>query len=182
MRFSLARETGRSSFATRSVAAELRSKISESMIQAKSDQVLEVDFDGVEALTVSFADELVAKLVAERRAFGTDDLFLRISHASEEVAETIEVALDRRGLFVVHETLDGRSELLAGPAHLQETFAVAAELGRFSARQLAERMGLKMPAANNRIRALAEVGALVRAQEAPARGGRQYSYRVSAAA
>lgn len=182
MRFKLAKETGRTSFATRSVAAELRISLSEALAQVRDDGLLEVDFDGVEALTVSFADELVAKLAAERRAYGPEDLFLLISSATEEVAETIEVALERRGLFIVHKTREGSSELLAAPDHLKQTFSVAVELGRFNARELADRMGLKPPAANNRIKALAEAGALVRAREAPARGGRQYSYQVAMAA
>lgn len=182
MKFELAKRTKRTSFATRSSAAELRNSFTEAQSQSREDSLLEVDFSRVEALTVSFADELVAKLAAERRAYGPEDLFLLISNASEEVAETIEVALERRGLFIVHMTSAGSFELLAAPTHLKETFAVAADLGQFSARELADRMGLKAPAANNRIKALAGAGALIRAKEAPARGGRQYSYQVAMAA
>lgn len=182
MRYQLAKETGHTSFATRSVAAELRAKLSMLMKESRDDRLLEVNFEGVEAFTVSFADELVAKLAAERRAYGPADLFLVISDASEEIAETIEVALERRGLFVVHRTASGALELLAAPDHLRQTYAAAVELGQFRARDLAGRLGLKLPAANNRIKALAEAGALVRAKDAPARGGRQFSYQVAAAA
>jgi hypothetical protein len=136
----------------------------------------------VEALTVSFADELVAKLAAERRAYGATDVFVLISDATEDVAETLEVALERRGLFVVHRTPQRELELMAAPQHLKETYGVAVELGQFYARDLAERMSLKLPAANNRIKALAEAGALVRVKEAQARGGRQFSYQAQRAA
>lgn len=180
MRFELAKKTNRTSFATRSVAAEIRASLSQDLTLGREDRLLELDFSNVEALTVSFADELVAKLAAERRAYGPSDLFLLIVGASEEVAETIEVALERRGLFIVHRGPGGGLELLAAPDHLKETFAVAAELGRFGARDIAERLGLTAPAANNRIKALADAGALVRARGAPARGGRQYSYEVAA--
>lgn len=182
MRFELVKKTGHTSFATRSVAAETRVAIAEAFLHEQEDRVLEVDLFGVEALTVSFADELVVKLAAERRAYGRQDMFLLISNGSPEVAETIEVALERRGLFVVHQSDSGKPELLAAPEHLKQTFEVALQLGRFNARQLADQMGLKPPAANNRIKALADAGALVRAREAPARGGRLYSYEVAAAA
>lgn len=181
MRFELAKHTGRTSFATRSYAAELRLAISEASAQVREDRLLEIDFSGVEAITVSFADELVGKLAAERRAYGPEDSFLRITDASEEVTETIEVALERRGLFVVFHR-DGTAELLAAPPHLQQTYAAALELGQFSARDLAIKLGLKPPAANNRIKALAEAGALVRVRQPLAGGGRQYSYEASLAA
>ncbi len=181
MRFELAKRTGRTSFATRSFAMELRLAISDASARIREDRLLEIDFSGVEAVTVSFADELVAKLAAERRAYGPDDSFLQIVDASEEVAETIEVALERRGLFVVSHR-NGKIELLAAPSHLKETYAAALELGQFSARELATRLGLKPPAANNRIKALAEAGALVRVRQPVAGGGRQYSYEVRIAA
>jgi hypothetical protein len=179
--FQLAKQTGRTSFATRSFAAELRTALSQASAEIKEDRLLEIDFRDVEAITVSFADELVAKLAAERRAYGPEDSFLRIANASDEVAETIEVALQRRGLFIVSHR-DSAAELLGAPLHLKETYAAALELGQFTARDLASRLGLKPPAANNRIKALAEAGALVRARQPVAGGGRRYSYEASLAA
>jgi uncharacterized protein DUF4325 len=181
VRFELAKHTGRTSFATRSFAAELRISLAEAEAEIRDDRLLEIDFSDVEAITVSFADELVGKLAAERRAYGPEDSFLRIANPSEEVAETIEVALQRRGLFIVSHR-KGEAQLLAAPPHLRETYAAALELGQFSARDLASTLGLKAPAANNRIKALAEAGALVRARQPVVGGGRQYSYEVSLAA
>jgi hypothetical protein len=181
LRFELAKQTKQTSFATRSFAAELRRNLSDASVQISEDRLLEIDFRHVEAITVSFADELVGKLAAERRAYGPEDSFLRIANASAEVAETIEVALERRGLFIVSHR-DGEATLLAAPRHLQETYDAALELGQFSARELAGVLGLKPPAANNRIKALAETGALVRARQPVAGGGRQYAYEARLAA
>ncbi len=181
MRFELAKHTGRTSFATRSFAAELRQAISEASARIREDRLLEIDFTGVEAITVSFADELVGKVAAERRAYGPEDTFLRITGASEEVAETIEVALERRSLFVVSHR-QGEAELLAAPPHLQATYAAALGLGQFTARELADELGMTPPATNNRIKALAEAGALVRARQVLAGGGRQFSYEAKLAA
>lgn len=181
LKFELARRTKRSSFATRSSAADLRARISSAATDDPEDDVLEIDLSGVEAMTISFADELIAKLAAERRIFGNDDSFFLISNGSPEVIETIEVALDRRNLFVAHRKRDGRQTLLAAGMHLQETFRVAQDLGEFTAKDLAEALGLSAPAANNRIKLLAQAGAVTRVRHDPAGGGRQYIYLAAAA-
>ena len=130
-------------------------------------------------MTISYADELIAKLAAERRIYGTTDWFFTISNATEEVAETVEVALERRNLFLVHETADG-VELLAAPDHLRDTFDAALELEEFTASDLAKYLGISLPAANNRIKALSSAGAVIRKRSDPAQGGRQFLYRSAA--
>lgn len=72
--------------ATRAHAQQIRA-----VVEAEPDRTTSIDFAGVEAITISFADELLAKLAASGR-------WLRLSNANEEVAETIETALRRRGL------------------------------------------------------------------------------------
>ncbi|MGH2769574.1 MAG: winged helix-turn-helix domain-containing protein [Actinomycetota bacterium] len=133
-------------------------------------------------MTISFADELVAKLAAERRVHGTADTYLLLGGASPEVAETIAVALERRDQFVAHERPDSRIELLAAPDHLQRTYAAARELGEFTSRDLADRLAITLPAANNRIKALAQAGVVTRKRHDPAHGGRQFLYQVQHAA
>lgn len=179
MLFNLTKETKRKSFATRESAAALRAEIASILNALPPGQTLEIDLAGVEALTVSFADELVAKLAVERRVLGMSDTFFLISSGIPEVAETIEVALERRGLFAAYRSEQGFT-LLGGPTHLQETFITALELREFTAGELADHMGLKLPAANNRIRQLAEAGVVIRKLHAPAAGGRQYRYSAAA--
>lgn len=181
MRFQLIEQAGKSSFATRTAAADMRAKVQVEMNGVRPGDSVELDLAGVEAMTISYADELVAKLAAERRIYGTSDWFFSISHATPEVAETIEVALERRNLFLVHESDDG-VELLAAPAHLEETFEAAIELGEFTARELADHLGIALPAANNRVKALSSAGAVIRERSDPAHGGRQYLYRTEVAA
>ena len=133
-------------------------------------------------MTISYADELVAKLTAERWIHGITDTFFLIAGATPEVAETIAVALERRNLFVVHQRQDGLFELLSGPFHLKETYERALELGEFTARELADALGISLPAANNRIKMLAQVGAVTRQRHDPAHGGRQFIYQAQQAA
>ena len=179
MKFQLVRKAGKSSFATRIAAAEIRAKIQVEMNGIQPGDSLEIDLAGVEAMTISYADELIAKLAAERRIYGTSDWFFSISNATEEVAETVEVALKRRNLFLVHETAHG-VELLAASDHLRDTYDTALELHEFTASDLAEHLGISLPAANNRIKALSSAGAVIRQRSDPAQGGRQFLYRSAA--
>lgn len=181
MRFSLTEDTKRSAFATRVAAAGLRARLSEVMSELLPGDALVLDLGGVEAMTISFADELFAKLVKERALNGTTGCLLLLTGASPEIRETIEVALERRSLFVVNQLLDRSLELLSAPVHLAETYRHAQEMGEFTARDLADRLEITLPAANNRIKALAELGAVTRKRHDPAHGGRQFIYQAPAA-
>lgn len=180
MRFRLAKETKKSAFATRVAAAELRTRLTQDLASLPVGETFEIDLDGVEAMTISFADELIAKLAAERRLYGTTDTFFLILNGSLEVLETIEVALERRHLYVAQRTKKGEYRLLAAPTHLVTTFEAALELREFTASELASKLKLKPPAVNNRIRQLAEAGVLVRREQVPKQGGREYRYRAAA--
>lgn len=179
MRFNLAKETSRTAFATRASAAELRAHLTEIISTAENGALIDLDLSGVEAMTVSFADELVAKLVLQRHLELESETFFVISNASPEVLETIEVALQRRKLFVAHKSARGEFSLCAGSPHLRETFRVAVDLGEFTASQLARELEIKLPAANNRIRQLAEAGVLIRNKQIPVHGGREYLYKAA---
>lgn len=178
MKYDLAKETGRSAFATRASAAELRTAVATLLTALKDSETLEVSFKGVEALTISFADEFVAKLALERR-YGSADTFFLVSDATQEVLETIEFALQRRGLFVAHRSGEGGLQLVAASNHLQATFEIALEMQEFTARQLADRLSIKLPAANNRIKQLAEAGVVIRRKQVPLHGGREYLYKAA---
>lgn len=180
MRFRLAKETGRSAFATRQAALQIRVRISKELSSLQAGEILELDLAGVEAMTISYADELVAKIVAERKALGSADSYFLLSRASEEIAETVAVALERRGLIAAHRDTKGSFCLLAASPQLEETFEVARELEKFTASDLAAELGLTLPAANNRIKALAEVGIVTRSRHAPSHGGRQFLYQTAA--
>lgn len=76
-------------FATRHRAAEIRT-IVEQVLAAEPDDALLLDFEGVEAVTGGFADELVAQL---RHRHGNRICW---DGANESVADTILEALARR--------------------------------------------------------------------------------------
>lgn len=82
--------------ATRATARVMRLDV-EAML-AHTSVVL--DFYGVEAVTVAFADELVANLFKARMAGQFADRGIGIGRANDEVWEAIQTALTRRGLEV----------------------------------------------------------------------------------
>jgi anti-anti-sigma regulatory factor len=76
-------------FATRNSGQQMRERAA-ALLAERSGQMLILDFSGVAAVTVGFADELVASLVANHGPrIGLDGM-------NPEVAEVIERALSRR--------------------------------------------------------------------------------------
>ena len=71
-------------------------------------------------------------------------------------------------------------ELLGGEPALREVVRVAARVGKLTATDLADELGITAQAANNRLRAFMPVGALHVAVHRVA-GGREFEYRLPAA-
>lgn len=80
--------------ATRASGQLMRAQV-ESML-AHGSVVL--NFSGVEAITVAFADELVANLFKARMAGQFADRTIGIERFSGDVWETLQTALSRRGI------------------------------------------------------------------------------------
>lgn len=138
-----------------------------------------IDFADIKGMSVPFADEFFVPLLSPRMVAGYyDEHPVVVVHAQPDVAETLEAVMRQNNLAVVALQLDPEAELLGGEPSLQETLRLAATMKEFSAQQLAERLGLTAPAANNRLKQLVQLGALVRVAFVPARGGREYRYRV----
>lgn len=76
--------------ATRAHAQHLRDLVEEQLAELSDGEQLRLDFDGVEAVTGAFADELVAALVAEH------GLRVTAVNSNPDVTETIDLALSRR--------------------------------------------------------------------------------------
>lgn len=127
-------------------------------------------------LSYAFADEAIVKLLVARLLDDDESRMVFVSHAGADVADAIDAALKVRGL-VLFCASDGRPRLLGDSSpHLDETMLAAQELGTFSAGTLADRLGIKPAAANNRLKALLRSGALARRQHVPERGGNEYRY------
>lgn len=147
--------------------------------QAVGDEPICIDFAGVRGMSVPFADEFFVPLLSPRVVAGySDEHPVVVLHAGPDVAETVEAVMRQNNLAVVVLQRDPEAELLGGERSLRETLRLAATMEEFSAQQLARRLGLTAPAANNRLKQLVQLGALVRVAFVPAGGGREYRYRV----
>ncbi len=138
---------------------------------------LTIDFAGVEAMTISFADEFLGKLLTSHD-FSITGTTVAVTGLNAENRFTVLVCVERRETRVVVLEEDGRRELV-GDKVLSETFDKAVELGVFKANDLADAMSLSPQNANNRLKRLAESGALRKVQvTGSARGGKEFMYHV----
>lgn len=138
-----------------------------------------IDFEGVKGMSVPFADEFFVPLLSPRVVVGYyDEHPVVVLNAEPDVADTLEAVMRQTNLAVVALYRSPEAKLLGGEPSLQETLRAAASMEEFSAHQLGEQLGLSAPAANNRLKQLVQLGALVRVPFVPARGGREYRYRV----
>ena len=135
----------------------------------------QLSFDGVADVTHAFADEGIAKLLIARLLDRDEFHALYACAVNDDVRAALVAALAPRRvmLFCVSH---GPPRLLGAPEHLEETMLAAWALGSFSVPELAETLGIKAPAANNRVKALLTSGAVMRRRDAPARGGNAYRY------
>lgn len=160
--------------ATRSIARDGRSAL-EALLADKTGIDLTIDFARVEAMTISFADEFLGKFLSSLDAIG-QEITVKVSGLNTENAETVSVCLERRSAQVVILNSDGTLEL-DGTSPLPETFDAAAKLGSFKANDLAHLLGITAQNANNRLKRLAEVGAVRKARTAgTSRGGKEFMY------
>jgi hypothetical protein len=95
------------------------------------------------------------------------------------VRDTLAAALRQRHLSLLSFSHDG-VELLGADETLEETIREAMILKSFTVNELADRLGLRAQAANNRLVQLVRLGALSRSRVIPSRGGREFRYRVPA--
>jgi hypothetical protein len=177
--YRIAERWSSSFLATRERGRRVREDVEKELSALAAGRTLALDFAGVEGVTVSFGDELLAKLVIDRDAGQFVDCGLIVEGADEDVRETLETVLARRKVAAVNLDKEGHPEVLGGPAWLAETLSAALELRSFSAAELAERLGLTPQAANNRLTRLVASGGVVREQIVPEGGGKEFGYRVA---
>jgi hypothetical protein len=154
--------------------------------------VLIVDFDGVEMMDYSFADEALGTIYSRMAAKEYPDRHLvleaREDEAGQALLENIEVALNRRevaalvlaensaknGVLVSRDAWRIVGEL---PGHLVDTLRAVMEKGQVTVRELAAMLGLdSATACNNRIAKLYQLHLVKREATVVPEGGRQYSY------
>jgi hypothetical protein len=160
--------------ASRADAVKVRTRVEHEIAEQPAGTPIELDFSGVVAISVTFADECLGRLLSTRLAGFDEDHPLFVTGANEAVRETISAALRSRRLQLLSFS-DG-VELLGGDDVQRQTIEQAFELEEFSVNDLASRLGLTAQAANNRLAHLVRVGALRREPVLPSRGGREFRY------
>jgi hypothetical protein len=161
---------------SRELGADVRRRLRQAIAEQPPETTADLCFDGVHDMSFAFADEAIAKLIVARLLDDDESRSLIASHATADVADAIDAALTPKGL-VLFCVSEGSPRLLGDAApHLEQTMLAAYELRTFSAPSLAEHLGIKPAAANNRLKALLRCGALARRQYVPERGGNEYRY------
>jgi len=137
---------------------------------------LTIDFAGVKVMNNSFADEFLAKFLISQN-FSAKGITVKVTGLTPENLDSVVVCVERRATQVVVLEEDGSLDLVGDDKILADTFNQALKLGSFKANDLADAMGLTAQNANNRLKRLADAGALRKAQvTGSTRGGREFVY------
>lgn len=160
---------------TRDRGAKVRGEFEQYAQKMKAGETATISFQGVEAVTISFADEFVGRLFSSRAAGDLPEIGLVITGANEDIKEALTICLDRRDS--VAAVRRGRSlDLLTLDDHMSETFEVARDLKKFKASDIAAELGISAQNANNRLKKFVDAGALTRQRTAPDGGGKEFLY------
>jgi hypothetical protein len=168
--------------ATRQRGQEWRQRLEQLLRQSAPGDLVEIDLTGLEAMTVSFADELIGRFLADRLTGDFQDRAVVVVGDSDDVRETLEAVLERRDTGALYRSgRRGALEPIAGPAWFRETVEQANQLRVFRAHDLAERLHKSPQAVNNRLKQLAASGAVLRERAVPQGGGKEFTYRAATA-
>jgi hypothetical protein len=156
--------------------------------------VLVLDFDNVEMMDYSFADEALGTLYSRLAAKEYPDRYLVLVTDESEITaallENVEVALNQRevaALVVPREVFSGAAKnenkkiqwRIIGqlPEHLIETLSAVIDKQEVTVRDLVDALGLdSVTACNNRIARLHQLRLVRRKASIVPEGGRQYCY------
>lgn len=164
--------------ATRSSARTIRANLETKATALDPPDTVVIDFAGVEAMTISFADEFLGRFYATLATGDIPPQVVLLHGLNEDTRETVAVCLERREL-VAATVSNGTTQLVAAPEFLVGTYQLAAALGTFRAGDLADRLGITPQNANNRLKRLAAAGAVRRERVTMSeRGGKEFLYTV----
>jgi hypothetical protein len=153
---------------TRERGREAADRLQEALVGGNA---VVLNFAGVEVASPSFLDEVVTRL--RGLLSGAGSAVVVVAGLNEDVSESLEFVLDRRKMALA--ALDqGKLSLIGGSSQLQETLAEAAKLGSFKAPELADNLKIKLPNLHQRLKSLAEggaIGKIPRGASARGRGG-----------
>lgn len=165
----------------RAAAEDARARFEREMRKVDDADAVAINFEGVRAMTVSFAEGFFVPLLGQWLTGYHEDHPLVVVGANDEVVETLQAVLRLRHLAVVaiEPTGERGASLLGAQEGLGETVELAYRLhDGFGAADIARELNISLQAANNRLKELVRRGALKREAGFAASGGRQYTYRV----
>ncbi len=163
----------------RAKGAQLREAILAELLTRPPDTTLLLDFDVVETLDFSAADEIIDRLIDRvlSREVGTRRFVL--AGLGESARDSIAAVLEIRKRQCLELLGDGCVRVLGplSPVH-EETLQFVASRGEVAVADVAEHFGsaLRMPAATNRLNTLADAGLVVRQAERGGPRGNRFVY------
>lgn len=137
--------------------------------------LLVIDFTNVDAMTVSFTDEFLGTYYSALATHDGPPTTVTITGLNDDTRETIIISFERRDLIALEQQAS-RLTLLAASEVLNETFELAQELETFTALNVAERLNITSPNANNRLKRLVAARALIRRRGVAESGGKEFTY------
>jgi hypothetical protein len=184
--------------AMRPLGRNVQEKLDARLRALPSGGVLVVDFDGVQMMDYSFADEALGTILSRMAAKEYPDRHLVIEVRGDELSdallENVEVALNRREVAALvlpqnaaEKTFQKAANIsaVAGkwrslgdlPTHLVDTLRAVMDKGCVTVRDLSEALKLdSATACNNRIARLYQMHLVRREATVVPEGGRQYCY------
>ena len=170
---------------TRPYAQHFLAALDTLLADKREDDVVTLNFQDVEVMDASFADEAFGTLASRHaRRIGSRDCCIILSHLSPHVEETLDITLSSRpqreaGLrnCVLPIRTDQELVKLIGKCegHVRESFDVLRENHHLVARDLASALRLDIHAASTRLKVLHDLRLAHRAEEHEGHG-KQFVY------
>ncbi len=156
---------------------QIREWIERQLEVLASEAVLVVDLKGIQAVDFSLANEVFGKLY---RRLGSEypGRILLLTGASDYLKGNLNAALSALGLMALVVKGTRSWDLIGKFTDTdRETLAALRRLGQATAPELAEDLGIKLTACNQRLKKLTDGGLIVRTRISAPTGGEQYVYR-----
>ena len=145
---------------------------------SQDNTAIALDFEQVQFVDVSCADEMLTKLLLRLRSGELKNRFVFIASANASVRETVEAVLQLRDLAVLAEDGEGRVELLGAlKTPMREALDVLLERKCATSAEVSEQIDKNVNIVCNRLNALQRLGLVCRLRDGSVvGGGRQYFY------
>jgi len=139
---------------TRPEGQRVKPQIDAALRATHEKDVLLLDCAGMEVVSHSFADEVIALPLSRLIAGEYGEKYLVVRIERDDICEDLGGALRKRNLALLRLRKNGRKHwevLGALSTELRQTLELIAQEGPVSTGELAQRLGLKLQACSNRV-------------------------------